>query len=99
MCRCRLSIVLVAMTVAVASLSGQPPSGQAPAPPSTPGNQPPVFRAGVEVLPLDVTVLDADGRQIVDLTMAEFTVEVDGKLRRLVSAGSTSCATSRVASW
>ncbi len=87
MYRCRLSIVLVAMTVAVASLSGQtPPSGQAPAPPSTPGNQPPVFRAGVEVLPLDVTVLDADGRQIVDLTMAEFTVEVDGKPRRLVSA-------------
>lgn len=87
MCRCRLSIVLVAMTVAVAPLSGQTPlSGQAPAPPSTPGNQLPVFRAGVEVLPLDVTVLDADGRQIVDLTMAEFTVEVDGKLRRLVSA-------------
>ena len=73
MYRCRSSIVLVAMIVAVASLAAQTPSpGQVPAAPAAPGDQPPVFRAGVEVLPLDVTVLDRDGRQIVDLTVAEF---------------------------
>jgi VWFA-related protein len=45
-----------------------------------------VFRAGVEVLPLDVTVLDRDGRQVVDLTAADFMVEVDGKPRTVVSS-------------
>ncbi len=84
MSRCRLSIVLVTLTVAAASLSGQSaPQVQTPA---VPGTQPPVFRTGVEVLPLDVTALDKDGRQIVDLTISDFTVEVDGKPRKVVSA-------------
>ena len=60
-----------------------PPSAQAPA---TPPEQPPVFRTGVEVLPIDVTVLDRDGRQVVDLALEEFQVEVDGQPRKVVSA-------------
>ena len=88
MYRVRSSIVLVAVVAAVASLAAQtPPGGQVPAPPvAAPGDQPPVFRGGVEVLPLDVTVLDRDGRQVVDLTAGEFLVEVDGKPRKVVSA-------------
>ncbi len=81
--QCRSSIVLVVLAVAVAAHAGQTPSpAQAPAAPG----QPPVFRTGVEVLPLDVTALDRDGRQIVDLTLADFSVEVDGKARKVVSA-------------
>lgn len=48
--------------------------------------QAPVFRAGVELIPVDVTVTDARGRQVTDLSPAEFLVEVDGRPRRVVSA-------------
>ena len=88
MFRVRSPIVLVALIAAVpAFITAQSaPAGQAPTPPAVPGEQTPVFRAGVEVLPLDVTVLDRDGRQVVDLTAGEFMVDVDGKARRVVSA-------------
>ncbi len=88
MFRVRSSIVLVAVVAAVQSFAAAPqPAGQAQTPPpAAPGDQPPVFRAGVEVLPLDVTVLDRDGRQVVDLTAADFMVEVDGKPRTVVSS-------------
>lgn len=88
MSRHRSSIVLVAITMAAASLAGQTPAPQAP-PPQAPAPgpaQPPVFRTGVEVLPLDVTVLDSDGRQVVDLTADDFRVEVDGKPRKILSS-------------
>jgi VWFA-related protein len=60
-------------------------SAQAPQEP-TPQTQKPVFRAGVELLSVDATVVDRDGRQITDLTPAEFVVEVDGNPRTVVSA-------------
>ena len=79
MFRLRSSIAVLAVLAAGAVL---------PAQTATPGaqEQTPVFRGGVEVLPLDVTVLDRDGRQVVDLTGDDFTVEVDGKPRKVVSA-------------
>ncbi|MCC6989403.1 MAG: VWA domain-containing protein, partial [Acidobacteria bacterium] len=88
MFRVRSLIVLVALVAAgPAFIAAQStPAGQAQTPPAAPGEQTPVFRAGVEVLPLDVTVLDRDGRQVVDLTAGEFMVEVDGKPRKVVSA-------------
>ena len=52
----------------------------------TPQQPPPVFRGGVELLTVDATVVDKDGRQIVDLKPGEFAVEVDGKARPVVSA-------------
>lgn len=62
---------------------------QKPAPgqpqPSSPSGQP-VFRAGVEILTVDATVVDRDGRQVIDLTANEFVVEVDGDPRPVVSA-------------
>jgi VWFA-related protein len=45
-----------------------------------------VFRAGVELLTVDATVVDRDGRQVTDLGPAEFVVEVDGDPRPVVSA-------------
>lgn len=67
MFRLRSSIAVLAVLAAGAVL---------PAQTATPGaqEQTPVFRGGVEVLPLDVTVLDRDGRQVVDLTGDDFTV-------------------------
>src|SRR5262245_54707593 len=47
---------------------------------------PPVFRSGVEVMEVDVTVVDDNGQPIRDLRAPEFTVTVDGQPRRVVSA-------------
>jgi VWFA-related protein len=41
--------------------------------------QTPVFRAGVEVVSLDVSVVDSEGRPVTGLTVDDFAVELDGK--------------------
>ena len=46
----------------------------------------PVFRAGVELLEVDVSVVDDAGDPITDLNETEFTVSVDGEPRRIVTA-------------
>ena len=46
----------------------------------------PRFRAGVDLLPIDVTVVDGQGRPVVDLTSGDFTVFVAGTPRKVVSA-------------
>jgi VWFA-related protein len=48
--------------------------------------QAPVFRAGVELLSVDVTAVDGNGRQVMDLGAADFAVEVDGKPRQVATA-------------
>jgi VWFA-related protein len=48
--------------------------------------QPPRFQSGVEVVTVDVTVVDGDGRPIHDLQPRDFVVEVDGLRRRVISA-------------
>jgi len=57
-------------------------SAQAPQAPS-PQPQAPVFRAGVELVSIDVTALDNNGRQVTDLTAADFLVEIDGDKRQV----------------
>ncbi len=47
---------------------------------------PPVFRSGVEVMEVDVTVVDAQGMPLRDLRAPDFTVTVDGQPRRVISA-------------
>jgi VWFA-related protein len=74
-------LLLLFALLAVPALHGQ---SQQPTP-AQPGQQP-VFRTGVELLTVDATVVDRDGRQITDLTPAEFLVEVDGDSRPVVSA-------------
>ena len=48
--------------------------------------QAPVFRSGIEVMEVDVTVVDGNGMPVRDLRAPEFTVTVDGQPRRVISA-------------
>ena len=48
--------------------------------------QTPRFQSGVEVVTVDVTVVDDDGRPIRDLRPRDFVVEVDGLRRRVITA-------------
>ena len=65
--------ILVSASVLVAQAPQVPP-------------QQPVFRAGVELVSVDVTALDSNGRQVTDLVASDFQVEVDGNARQVVSA-------------
>jgi VWFA-related protein len=76
-----IAVALVA-SVALSAQSGSP----APAQQTPPQPQPPIFRAGVDLLSVDITALDNNGRQIVDLTPADFVVEVDGDARKVATA-------------
>ncbi len=55
-------------------------SAQQPSPP------PPSFGSSVEVVAVDVTVVDPNGRPIPDLKPGDFTLKVDGKPRTVMSA-------------
>jgi VWFA-related protein len=57
--------------------------------------QTPRFQSSVDVVPVDVTVVDDGGRPVQDLTPADFTVQIDGQPRRVVSAGWISLVTDR----
>jgi len=72
------------LSIGLVSLSGQdqpqapppatpPPAAQQPTPPQTPA-----FRAGVELVSLNVTVTDATAHYITDLENADFQVYEDG---------------------
>jgi VWFA-related protein len=54
----------------------------APPPPAAP-QDPNVFRAGTNLVPLDVRVLDNKGQPITDLTQADFTVVENGVAQRI----------------
>jgi VWFA-related protein len=73
--------------VAALTLSGAVLCAQAPSPkPQAPDKpQAPVFRSGVELISVDITALDSNGRQVTDLTAGEFQVEVDGDKRSVQS--------------
>lgn len=57
---------------------GLPAAAQSPAPPS--------FGASTEIVAVDVSVLDRDGRPVTGLAAADFALTVDGKPRTLLSA-------------
>jgi VWFA-related protein len=77
-----LTVLLAATVVAQTPQTPQTPPPQPP----QPAAKQPVFRAGIDLLSVDATVLDAEGRQVTDLTPADFRVQVDGDLRPVVSA-------------
>jgi len=48
--------------------------------------QGPTFRTGVDLVAVDVAVVDRRGRPVEDLHAAEFSVKIDGEVRRVASA-------------
>ncbi len=46
----------------------------------------PIFRSGVDLITIDVTVVDGGGRQVTDLDARDFEVTVDGQSRAVFSA-------------
>ena len=71
------------LLVATFLLSSNLLAAQAPSPkPQAPS---PVFRAGVELVSVDITALDTNGRQVTDLTAADLQVEIDGAQRQVAS--------------
>ena len=46
----------------------------------------PTFRSAVDLVPVDVNVIDKNGRPVADLGADDFTLTVDGKPRRIASA-------------
>jgi VWFA-related protein len=51
------------------------------------------FKTGVDLVPVDVNVVDRDGRPVEDLAASSFTLTVDGKPRRIASAEFIKAAT------
>src|SRR4051794_4617559 len=45
----------------------------------------PVFRAGIDLIPVDVQIVSKDGNPVLGLDAAQFDVTVGGKKRRVVS--------------
>jgi VWFA-related protein len=56
--------------------------------------QSPVFRSGVDLVTVDATVIDGDGRPIEGLGPADFSIKVDGQSRPIVSVQFVSRVTS-----
>lgn len=80
------AIALLSALLVGGSLAGSV-RAQVPSPKPQVPDQPqtPVFRAGVELISVDITALDTNGRQVTDLTSGEFEVEVDGTKRQVSS--------------
>ena len=54
--------------------------------PAAQADAPPTFRAGIDLVTVDVTVLDRDGRPVQDLKPEDFTIKIDGTTRRVLAA-------------
>lgn len=65
-------LLAIGLVLAVAQAAAQQPS--------------PTFRAGVDVLTVEASVLDRDGKPIADLAVGDFIVTLDGKPRRVRDA-------------
>jgi VWFA-related protein len=73
--RAKVSVLLMMAAVCIAGLALLAQSSQAP-----------VFRSGVELLEVEVSVVDGSGKPVDNLRAPEFSVSVDGQLRRVVSS-------------
>ncbi len=87
------AIVLASLALSPqVTLSQQPPPQQQPPqqnPPQQPPPQqaqPPVFRAGVKVVRVDVSVIGSGDKPVTDLKAADFEVEEDGVLQKIDTA-------------
>jgi VWFA-related protein len=80
--RGRVSFVVV-LVAAFAGLAESSPA-QEPQQPAAPAQ--PTFRTGVDLVTVDVAVVDSRGNPVEDLRAPEFSVKIDGQVRRVVSA-------------
>jgi VWFA-related protein len=73
---------------ALAAVSGQTPqtSQNTQTPQTSEPVQGPTFRTGVDLVAIDVAVVDRNGRPVEDLRAPDFSVKIDGEVRRVVSA-------------
>src|SRR5436190_17873742 len=71
-----LSFALLALG-SVEGLAAQAQEQQAPKP---------TFKSAVDLVPVDVSVIDKNGKPVPDLAAGDFTLTVDGKPRRIASA-------------
>lgn len=71
-----LALALLALAAAVQPLQAQDPGRK-------PQDAQPVFRSGVDLVSIDVTALDGNGRQVTDLAVQDFQVEIDGNKRQV----------------
>ena len=69
--------------VAAASLGGAAAGRQAAPPPAQQQPSQPTFRTGVTIVPVDVRVLDRNGRPVTDLKQEDFTVLEDGAAQEI----------------
>jgi VWFA-related protein len=69
---CSLTLIVGAVAIALAAAAASP--GQDP----RRDQQPPAFKSGVTVVPVDVRVVDKDGRPITDLKQEEFRILENG---------------------
>ena len=69
---CVLALALVVIPVNAAPAAG--------------GRQTPTFRGGADVIAVDVQVVDHDGQPVPDLAADKFTVTINGRRRRVLSA-------------
>ena len=74
----RLGVPLGMALVAAAVAAQEPAQRPAPQPP-------PVFEAGVDLVAVDVSVVDPQGRPLLGLQPADFEIEVDGRARVVAS--------------
>ena len=75
-----------AAAIAAATVTGAVAGhGSAQTPTADRRRQTPI-KAGVELVPVDVSAIDRDGRPVDDLTAAEFVLTVDGRRRAVASA-------------
>ena len=80
----RLAVGMCTLWLAsTAGLAQAPVSRPAPVPPREAN---PVFRAGVDLVTVDATVVGAAGQPLASLAAADFQLTVDGRPRRIVSA-------------
>ena len=70
----------------IGQATDESPRDQNTAPAAAQSEAPPTFRAGIDLVTVDVTVLDRDGRPIQDLKPEDFTIKIDGTTRRVVAA-------------
>src|SRR5688572_28633610 len=69
----------LSLALALSAGAGHPAAQEQPPPRTT-------FRSAVDLVPVDVSVVDRNGRPVSDLGPGDFTLTVDGKPRRIASA-------------